>query len=394
MSIVNFDIFFNFYLENKEKLFMESGAKGVNIANIQKWFTNIQTYSPEEIKETYKFFARTFTEFLVYVPFDDFYKIINLMSLQFEQIINSPDYTNIYFFIPDTINKSNMWVTLLFLDCLVKNNLLTPEIQAKIKIVNMYHKLVEDSNNSKSLCIYCDDMSYTGTQISSNFNNRLINNKSTLDTNIDKYFIISYISNIGKDKITKEVKNAFFCDNTIAVYSYVDQLQVKYNDGNEEMVNNVLKMFSFQPDNEFMNMGHAACQCSKKYIPIYFDHKIADNLSTFNKLLFTGAYPTKGNVCEINPLIEGCNNIANLKELFGENPCVRTQTVDSEIPCFPAFYKTIPYVLDGNIVLNADRKNILNLFIETSSIKGGRQNKSQRKNKQIKKHTNKRRLCK
>lgn len=382
-SVINYLIFFNFYLENKDKLFMESGHKGINDVNVEKWFQNIQSYSPEEIKPTYDFFAHTFIEFLLYVPFDKFYEILNRISFQLVEIVNSGDYKNIYFYIADTANKSNLWVALLFLDCLIKNNI-SLDIQ-KIKFVNNYDALVNDSNNEKSLCLYCDDMSYTGSQIKSNFLRG--KNANLEDTNIDKYLIIAYLSNSAYTKLST-IKNVHFFKDTVLVNSYIDQLKNKYGDTNHEMVDNVVKMFTSQSNDPFFTMGKKACNCNMAYTPIYFDHKIADELSTFNKLLFTGSYPTTS-VCEINPLIHGCINIAEIELFFGKNPCTTNYTLDSEVPCFPSFYKTIVYTINGN---NIDQdENIIALLVEAQAqMKGGKKRRrstlgSKKKNKNKKK---------
>jgi len=362
---------------------MESGHKGINDVNVEKWFQNIQSYSPEEIKPTYDFFAHTFIEFLLYVPFDKFYEILNRISFQLVEIVNSGDYKNIYFYIADTANKSNLWVALLFLDCLIKNNI-SLDIQ-KIKFVNNYDALVNDSNNEKSLCLYCDDMSYTGSQIKSNFLRG--KNANLEDTNIDKYLIIAYLSNSAYTKLST-IKNVHFFKDTVLVNSYIDQLKNKYGDTNHEMVDNVVKMFTSQSNDPFFTMGKKACNCNMAYTPIYFDHKIADELSTFNKLLFTGSYPTTS-VCEINPLIHGCINIAEIELFFGKNPCTTNYTLDSEVPCFPSFYKTIVYTINGN---NIDQdENIIALLVEAQAqMKGGKKRRrstlgSKKKNKNKKK---------
>lgn len=374
MHIVEYDKFVDFYLENKEKLFIQSGKKGINNNNVKKWLKNIQLYSPEEIKETYEFFAKTFIEFLLYVPFDEFYNIINKMSLQFNEIISSNEYVNIYFFIPDSINKSNLWVTLLFFDCLFKNEILSSEIKSKMKFVSNYNALVNNSDNTKSVCLYCDDMSYTGSQINMNFL-RKKGPEIQSDAKIDKYMIVSYISNVAREKLSL-ISNIHFFRDTVTVDTYINQLKVKYMETREEMVNNVLKMFDYKTSNNFFIMGRKACNCSSKYTPIYFDHKIADDLSTFNKLLFTGSYPieSSSSICEINPLIHGCDNIAELEKLFTKNPCINNITLDSEVPCFPSFYKTISYTINANVIDND--KNIVHLL---NSLKGGKRKKSNTK---------------
>lgn len=373
-SVINYSTFFNFYLENKDKLFMESGNKSINYANVDKWFQNIQNYSPKEIKSTYDFFARTFIEFLLYVSFADFYEILNRISLQLVEIVHSGNYQNIYFYIQDSANKSNLWVALLFLDCLTRNNILSSnnEIREKIKFVNNYDSFVNDSNNEKSLCLYCDDMSYTGSQIKSNFMRR--KNANLDDTNIDKYFIIAYLSNTAYTKLST-IKNVHFFKDTVLVDSYIDQLKNKYGETNPEMVQNVVKMFTYtnNQNDAFFTQGRKACNCNMTYTPIYFDHKIADELSTFNKLLFTGSYPTTS-VCEINPLVNGCTNIVELEILFGKNPCTTNLTLDSEVPCFPSFYKTISYTINGNKI--DDDKNIVWLLVQAQAqMKGGKSKK-------------------
>jgi hypothetical protein len=137
-------------------------------------------------------------------------------------------------------------------------------------------------------------------------------------------------------------------------------------------------------------MARKACNCSVQYTPIYFDHKIADEVSTFNKVLFTGAYPINtGGICEINPLIGGCDNIPQIQSLFGKNPCATTITLDSEVPCFPSFYKTISYTFHDTVVNN--EKNIVVVLKEASSARG---RKTRRNKRKIKKKTNKKRKIK
>jgi hypothetical protein len=72
MIPINYELFFKFYLENKDKIFMKSGQRNINKQNVSNWLKNIQLYSPEQIKETYLFFANTFIEFLLYISFDNY----------------------------------------------------------------------------------------------------------------------------------------------------------------------------------------------------------------------------------------------------------------------------------------------------------------------------------
>jgi hypothetical protein len=358
MKSFNYEIFYNFYLENKDKIFMKSGAKSVNEDNVVKWFENIKSYSPENIKDTYLFFAETFIEFLMYVSFNEFYNILNRISIDLNVILRETMYDKIYFYIPDEMNKSNLWVTLLFLDCLLTNGVLNEDIKRKIRYIDNYRDLIIDSNDEKSLCLYCDDMSYTGNQITNNFKLR----RPLSRTHIDNYIVIPYISNIAKIKLLS-LENTHFFRSTIEVYSYISLLKLRYQDKEPELVDNVLKMFNNDP--KFKN-GQNACSCEENYTALYFDHKIADELSTFNKLLFTGSYPINPTIlknCKITPLINGCSveditDIFNVSNSF-ENPCLRGMTLDSDIPCFPSFYKTIKYTIDHEEVNNDNSIEIL-----------------------------------
>lgn len=378
MKPISYESFFKFYLQNKDKIFMKSGERNINQENVTKWLKNIQLYSPEQIKETYLFFANTFIEFLLYVSFDNFYSIINNISFELKTLFTENNYNKIYFYIPDNIHKSNLWVSLLILNCLINNNIINNEIQNKIYYINNYNDLLNHSNGDKSLCLYCDDMSYTGSQIYSNFIIRKKGNIIINDANIDKYILISYLSDVAKQKIST-LKNIHFFNSTINVQSYINQLKEKYFESNTAMVNNILKMFEYNPNDPIFQIGRVACSCSTKYIPIYFDHKIADELSTFNKILFTGSYPIDKNIinnsCEINPLINGCtNSVDELSKIF-DNPCIESVTLDSEIPCFPTFYKTILYTFNNKVINNKNDENIIDVL---SGFNGGSKVKSKK----------------
>ena len=372
MAIVNYEHFSQFYLENRDKLFMPSGEKNVNLTNVSRWFHNIDTHSPEEIKEIYSFFARTFIEFLRYVSFDEFYAILYKISLQFTTL-PLERYRNIYFYIPDVINKSNLWVSLLFLDCLTKLGFIDT-IREKIKIVNNYNHLVIDSNNENSLCLLCDDMTYTGNQIFNHFRRKATQKEP--DDHIEKYLVISHLSNVASKKLS-EVPNMNYFADTVVVNSYITQLKEKYSETHKEMVDNIMEMFKWTT--KPINMGRKACNCSLQHIPIYFDHKIADSLSTFDKLLFTGSYPTRSSECEITPLIGGCDDIEELKKLFPDS-CTEEGTLDSEVPCYPAFYKKISYTFHGT-PLDTEEKNIVSVLRAMEEGHGRRKRKTGKKRK-------------
>ena len=69
------------------------------------------------------------------------------------------------------------------------------------------------------------------------------------------------------------------------------------------------------------NLSQISFQCEKNLTPIYFDHKVADSFSVFQKLIYYGSYPTTGK-CEFIPLIKGEHLKTNSEQQKKESHCV------------------------------------------------------------------------
>ena len=107
-----------------------------------------------------------------------------------------------------------------------------------------------------------------------------------------------------------------------------------------------------------------AYQCHLEMIPIYFDHKIADGMSTFQKLLYFGVYPTDctevndedcARRCSTTPLFKKCidKNIQTDTIINpGNNTACKNMFTDlnDTYACPSTFYKNIIYNFssDGN----------------------------------------------
>lgn len=381
MKTLSYQTFLSFYNENKNKLFMPvSGNRSINAEHVNIWYDNIEKYSPENVKDVYLAFAKTYIEILMYVDFNTFLVATEEISQDIAILLeNHIQYDKIYFYIPEEVTKSNFWITLLvfhYFNKLVsrsrsrskstrsrsrsrsksprsrsrsRSSSNETSLMNKIQFTYDFNWIIESCYNggtpNKTLCIYCDDMPYTGNQLISNI--RIPRKYSSIEkdiimANLNIIVGCPYISNIAKTKL-EEMSYVNLCNRSRIVNSYIDELKLRYLDSDPEMVNQILEMFNFK--NPLYALGRNAGECSSSYIAIYFDHKLADELSTFKKVILTGAYPVKDEGdCSINPLINGCSK-SEITEALPGYKCNRPYSFDAELDCYIPYYKTIVYTV-------------------------------------------------
>jgi len=381
ISLETFEIFYN---ENKSKLYIPKeiiGTKNLNEENIQKWYSNIEKFSPEvesdsqeKVKEPYLFFAKSLMKIFKYIDFNTFLK--NVESIANELIIKIKEnqkYEFIYFLVPEEISKSNMWVTLLLFHHLnihpdYKDIFENENFRSKIKfttnLVNIAKKIANNGTNYKDiLCIYCDDMSYTGSQLYSNI--YLGKKYNDIFNKINVFIAIPYLTPLVKAKL-KTLPYVEYSNYSIVINRYIDELDIQYGKTHPEDVKNVIDiMVNLNNKHKLANL---ASMSSIGYVAIYFDHKVADELSTFKKILFTGAYPVVNETdCNKNTLISGCEN-----EKI-DFKCNSQLYIDYELSCYPSFYKTIKYTINGKNIKTS--KSIM-LLKSLEYTRGGRSKKN------------------
>lgn len=95
-------------------------------------------------------------------------------------------------------------------------------------------------------------------------------------------------------------------------------------------------------------------KCNNTLIPIYFQHKFADDISSFQKFILFGTYPISNkDKCKYTQLIENCDNSNYFKrENENKNLC-RTSYSDfttgknqSDL-CTQTYYKQIIYTINN-----------------------------------------------
>jgi len=202
--------------------------------------------------------------------------------------------------IPNMIKKSNFWISLYMFHYL--NDVIT-HVCYKIEGASILKE--------KTLIIIPDDCSYSGTQIISHF---------SVKTPHHILFAIPYISKEAKERIEREIlqeEKILFCESTI----------------------------------EFKKWGDLW--------PIYFDHKLADEISTYQlayaigkDIFYEDFKSDPGFKYEPMSLIKGCNlpevllrdNKMNIYEFYTDD-ILKVVGVDEMCP--PPFYKKIEYTFRG-----------------------------------------------
>jgi hypothetical protein len=154
-------------------------------------------------------------------------------------------------------NKSNYWISLYLIDKLIEHNI------KYIIIDNTYFNNKEDD-----IIIFIDDCIYSGEQMSSLIKNFTLYKKNKF-SNI--CLVVPYISSIGKSLLLK--------------YKLFYYKELNENTSTILTDEEIEKIEEFYPDeDEILN------NFKNKYL-IYFDHKLADGISTI-PLFYSGVMPT------------------------------------------------------------------------------------------------------
>lgn len=347
-TYVDFEKILEFLNLNIDKIYIPDNKIGIykiSMEQLQKIKQNISEKSgltSEDINDSLDFLDKLI-EIFRYVPFDEYTEKIKQMS---EEIINyltmnHENYDEIYYVMNSKIVGSNTWIGLLFLHRLKDFLLLHQNISNKIKFMN-YFPINENIDTGKKLLLFFDDMSYSGLQISQALPS------SNYCINYDIYITTPYIS-------TTAINNIKATDHNFNIWNQTEIIESLETSFTRNDINGKYKAlydkFCFkkynQLDRNYRNTFYNGFQCHNNIIPIYFDHKIADGISTFQKLLFLGTYPIKNGECIITPLINNCfEENFQLADNFDKNRLCNEPIQNIYYfgnTCLNTYYKTIQY---------------------------------------------------
>ena len=196
----------------------------------------------------------------------------------------------LYFYInPNFKNKSNYWIFVFIRDY-------------EIIII---HDL--DYNEDNDIIVFVDDCIYSGDQMSNLFEN--LNNKLKLNF----YLLCSYISNEGlilvikKFNSNKNLKDSFLkkmlsliltnTNSTLIINKYV-------------IIPPVIDDFLTKDELIIMRRYYKGFTISGKHL-IYFDHKLADMISTITNIYSGYVLNKNNNELKIIPVMNNCQNTLN-----------------------------------------------------------------------------------
>jgi hypothetical protein len=352
----NYKYFKKFYEENKSKLDMPNGINyPINYKNGKLW---ADSQCDAESRE----FANGIVKSTKYVPFSDFFERLKKICMSYKNTYSSPmhDDTLFILIIPFKFKKSNMWVSLLAFEFL------------KDIVDDVYYDITDVYNNTidrKSVlykknvrCIICDDCAYTGHQlvfISSLDHSWLNYPGKPPQPSVNTHKWLDWHDSINKDAeeyIKKIPIDKFSVDLIVPYMSILAQVKlhrIHYIKTPIDCI--VFPIFSQQINIEripirILNEFKRTFQYHKDISAIYFDHKIADAVSTFHKIYLLAPLFN----CSVNNkrigFIDNCDKttIPDNIRIYDYHIDLE-QSMDGSI-CPVSFYKHIKYTFGGKPV--------------------------------------------
>lgn len=342
------------YEENKNKINMPK------LINYPLNYKNGMIWASSQCDDESKDFAKLIIEKTKYVSYDEFVEGLKTIC---DSLINKHDKNKVYvIIIPGKVSKSNTWVSLLSMQFVKK---IASMVYSNITdVYNDIHKVGSELYKKRVECLVFDDCAYTGHQM---FNNIMLDNIKIIYKNKPKEPSqnskewLNWNENVSSDisKLVKEIDINYFSVSLIIPYmsrkakerlSRIPYTKLSYN-------TQILPTFKELIDTTkipipIMNEFRKTFQYHKDLIPIYFDHKIADSLSTFHKIyllapLFNCVVRNKS-----IKFIDGCEDLELPENINPYDFYMDIESVLGKKTCPKTFYKDIRYTFGSKILSN------------------------------------------
>ena len=348
-------LFDKFYNENKHKLSMKKAENyPLNYKKSKQWVNSQCDLESQD-------FADSIIKSTLYVSYGTFIKRLTIICESYKKSYSLKQHrgTEYILILPFKVRKSNMWISLLAYKFL--RPILTGIAYDITNVYNMRKNPKSHLYNKKIRCIICDDCAYTGHQLSfiASFNYDTLNHVGkTLPPSETSIEWIQWYDNMIT--AAKAYENSiplgqFSVDLIIPYMSNLAQIRLKKISYVKipEMCR-IFPIFSRQINVErvpthVLNEFRKTFQFHKDISAIYFDHKIADAVSTFHKVYLLAPLFNCSLDRSLN-FIEGCPDMEipkdinmyaqynDLEQLLGDNACPKT------------FYRSIIYTLNNKLV--------------------------------------------
>jgi len=265
----------------------------LNLDNIQKYLAEIREDVRPIIK---KIFEKT-----NHVSYKTFKFILNANFKEFIHYCSINNIKNVYLFfrpyddeseIPNIFKKSNFWIAQHFIQYIKKYKI-------DLNVLVIYNKEDFYFIKTNEIILVLDDCAYTGQQLSFELQNCVNDIK---DKKLNLYILITFISEQAIKRIKDDIRthNVIFSKNINIIYpmsKYLTKDELK-----------IITKYKIGP--KFIGID-----VYTNY-PIYFDHKLADSISTFTSI-YSGYIPVKNQVI---PVITNCEHIIEFKPKDEEKP--------------------------------------------------------------------------
>jgi hypothetical protein len=284
-----FKAFKKFYNENKDKLHMPKPVNyPINYKKAKLW-------ADSQCDAESRVFANEIIKYTKHVSYEDFINNIKKACLSYKEA-HSRDRHNTEFvlIVPFKLEKSNLWVSLLSFEYL--KDVIT---DVGYDITVLYNSISDSRSkfyNKRVRCIICDDCAYTGHQLeyiaSLDSSTIKFDNKEKQPSVYHGEWLHWYKRNIRESKkhIKKVSIDNFSVDIIIPYMSILAEarlLNIHYVRIPKNCV--IFPIFTQQTNinniqTHVLNEFRRTFQFHKDISAIYFDHKIADAVSTFQKV--------------------------------------------------------------------------------------------------------------
>jgi len=338
------------------KLFVdENYAKCINVPSHPPDYAKIIEWQCSQCGEIPREFSFLVGKYLRHISFTEFHSKLAQLASAIRQMNNENKYEDIYIVIFGGLNKSNFWVSILLFRLL--ENIITGILD------NGSGKMAYWANNKKILLLVPDDMSYMGGQLSANLLNfsGLIPGMDILTReNITTLIACPYIG-IGAKIVFFNIKpkhNVIISGVSEIIPTFLDYI-IRDNPVGRKLVDRKIMTKYFVFDRAY----YKAFLYKYTLYLIYFDHKLADGVSIFQKMLALGTYYNCDNTIGLmGPLIQNCK-LENYKvKNIPPSPDQLFDDFDKTNVCPLPYYKTIQYTYKGNIINTKDEINMAKIF--------------------------------
>ena len=332
------------YEENKNKILMKDINYPLNYKKGMEWANGqCDTESAN--------FAESILRATKYVSFKEFYTSLENMCNIYVKTHSTPKYKNTDFvlIIQDNIHKSNTWVSLL---CFKFLHTIITDVRSDITEVY--------NGSKKTICIICDDCAYTGRQMESiiRMKRKHLNYGRAKEPSVyskewitwDEKEVLAaqrYLKTIDPTKFTVDLIIPYvstMARNRLENYVYI-KLQKSV-----EIFSTFIEQYDIKSiPEDILYEFRSTFQYHEEISAVYFDHKVADSVSTFHKIYTLAPLFNCAELHNRVGFIDNCSDSDTIDSKININEIALSfeNTTNTYNICPLTYYKNIEYTFNG-----------------------------------------------